>query len=173
MRPLLPAGELWRPVPEFEGIYEVSSLGRIRRLKSKQGTQAGKILAARPNRDGYPRVQLNQTPRKIEKLTHVLVLEVFRGPRPPGMEACHDDGNPSNAALSNLRWDTPVSNAADRERHGNTSHGERHPGARLTEVEVRAIKATTDSQRKIARDYGITQQTVSDIKRGRRWAHVA
>jgi hypothetical protein len=47
-----------------------------------------------------------------------LVLEAFVGPRPPGMDCCHDDGDSTNDALSNLRWDTKRANQADTLRHG-------------------------------------------------------
>lgn len=49
---------------------------------------------------------------------HPLVLEAFVGPRPPGMEACHADGNKTNNALSNLRWDTKRANELDAIRLG-------------------------------------------------------
>ena len=166
-----PARELWRPVKDFEGVYEVSNLGRVRRLKPRQGTKVGSILGARPNRDGYLRVALCDKPRQpVEKFIHVLVLETFVGPCPEGMEACHDDGNTFNAALSNLRWDTPINNALDKRRHGTIRSGERHPNSKLTQAQVNDIRVAHGSQSSIAAAFGITQQTVSDIRLHRRWA---
>ena len=49
---------------------------------------------------------------------HCLVLEAFIGLRPKNMECCHNDGNPQNNDLTNLRWDTKLSNAKDRIKHG-------------------------------------------------------
>lgn len=168
-----PMPEQWLPVPipEFAHLYEVSDLGRVRRIAPAQGTRVGRIIGGRPNRDGYLRVNLcDRTRNGTDKLIHVLVLEAFVGPCPSGMEACHGDGDPGNAALSNLRWDTPIANAADRKRHGTHKFGECHPNARLTDSQIAEIRAASGSQKSIARLFGISQQHVSDIKRGQRRA---
>jgi hypothetical protein len=72
---------------------------------------------------------------------HRLVLEAFRGPCPPGMEACHGNGDRGDPRLSNLRWDTHRANMADQCAHGTRMLGERHPLARLTDQEVAEIRA--------------------------------
>ena len=133
--------ERWLPIAGFVGVYEISDLGRVRRVAPAKGATVGKIMAARPNRDGYLRVSLWNSPNPpVDKLVHILVLEAFVGLCPAGMEACHCDGNSGNAALSNLRWGTPVENAADRCRHGTQALGVRHGNARLTEDQVREIR---------------------------------
>jgi hypothetical protein len=48
---------------------------------------------------------------------HVLVLTTFVGPRPDGHEGCHNNGEPSDNRLVNLRWDTPCANQADKLVH--------------------------------------------------------
>jgi hypothetical protein len=57
-------------------------------------------------------------PRRRTRV-HILVLEAFRGPRPEGHAACHNDGDVGNNHLSNLRWDTYSANNLDIVRHGN------------------------------------------------------
>lgn len=54
---------------------------------------------------------------------HRLVLEAFIGPRPPGMYGCHNNGNPTDNRLRNLRWATPRENVADMHRHGTSRWG--------------------------------------------------
>lgn len=49
---------------------------------------------------------------------HRLVLKAFVGPCPKGQWAAHNDGNTENNSLTNLRWDTPANNCADKKRHG-------------------------------------------------------
>lgn len=109
-------------------------------------------------------------------LVHRLVLEVFVGPCPPGMEGCHDDGDANNNTLSNLRWDTKVANAADSRRHGAMPLGERHGCAKLTEEQVVAIRsryaAGGVTQESLARDYGVSLGHVNDLVHRKRWAHV-
>lgn len=58
-------------------------------------------------------VSLRQDGIQSFRLVHQLVLEAFIGPRPAGMMACHNDGNPANNRVENLRWDTQSSNIFD------------------------------------------------------------
>jgi hypothetical protein len=51
--------------------------------------------------------------------------------------------------------------------------GARHGNARLTEAQVRQIKASDAPGRALARRYGVAEQTICNIRKGRRWAHVA
>jgi hypothetical protein len=62
----------------------------------------------------------------VQQYMHSIVLEAFRGPRPsPSHEGCHDNGNPSDNALSNLRWDTRSGNMLDIVKHGRHHHANR------------------------------------------------
>lgn len=118
--------EEWRPVPGYEGYYEVSSLGRVRSLDREVShptvgivRRKGKVLAQNPlNEDGYLGIGLNRDGIKKKRAVHLLVLEAFTGPRPKGEQACHNDGNNTNNRVENLRWDTPKENVADIKRHG-------------------------------------------------------
>lgn len=58
---------------------------------------------------------------------HRIILETFNGPCPPGMEGCHGNGVRSDNRLENLRWDTPVSNAADRIKSRRSECVNGHP----------------------------------------------
>jgi hypothetical protein len=98
-----------------------------------------------------------------------LVLEVFVGPRPLGMEACHGDGNPKNNALSNLRWDTPQANKDDRQRHGRTARGERNGKSVLSDARALEVSQSKGSLRAVARRFGISFRTVFSIRHGTRW----
>jgi hypothetical protein len=72
-------------------------------------------------RSGYLRVTLCRPATKKAVLVHHLVLIAFVGPRPEGFDGCHNDGNPANNCLDNLRWDTPSGNMRDKRKHG-TDH---------------------------------------------------
>ena len=52
------------------------------------------------------------------RYVHSLVAESFIGPRPEGMEVCHNDGDPTNNHLDNLRYGTSSGNELDKVRHG-------------------------------------------------------
>lgn len=112
--------ERWRPVLGFEGIYEVSDRGRVKRIVPVLNGPAGYILRPGPSSHpgGYVLVGLRRDGKPTTHTVHKLVLQAFVGPRPPGMECRHMDGNPTNNALSNLRWGTRKENMRDQLRHG-------------------------------------------------------
>ena len=102
-----------------------------------------------------------------------IVLTVFVGPCPDGLEGCHNDGDLKNNALTNLRWDTPKSNQRDRERHGRTSRGARNGRAKLTEDTVQEIRRLYleggADQYQLADRFGVGQSTIGRIVRGEHW----
>lgn len=127
-------------------------------------------------RTGYLAVSLYQNKAKHQRHVHVLVLESFIGPRPSGMEAAHDNGNPMDNRLSNLAWKTSKQNQADRLRHGTDCLGEKHWAAKITEETVLKIRSDFEAGRMsvaaISKAYALNYQTVySVISRGT-WRHV-
>ena len=110
--------EIWRPAPRFDGVYEVSNLGRVRRLKRKKGAKVGGTLKGLTMDTGHVLMTLRDDPRVESIFLHRLVLEAFVGPCPEGMEGCHNNGDPSDNRLENLRWDTRSGNRYDSVRHG-------------------------------------------------------
>jgi len=116
-------GEEWRPVPGYEGKYDISSLGRVRSYYAAVGRpNRGRAVVSSPQdflnpvvaHNGYWRVTLaNRLPRAV----HRLMMHAFVGPIPDGRIVRHLDGNPANNVLSNLCYGTPSENARDRNRH--------------------------------------------------------
>ena len=116
--------EIWRDIPDYEGIYQVSNLGRIKSLdryvkRGKSGFfKEGQIQKLQNNGNGYLYKQLKHEGRHRNFYIHRLVLMVFIGERPDGMVICHKDGDTTNNNLNNLRYDTPLENNIDQFRHG-------------------------------------------------------
>lgn len=118
--------EVWLPVIGWEGLYEVSDQGRVRSLPrqvpsihgSRRRHRGGILNGTLGRTTGYRTCTLidAEAGRKKYALVHRLVLEAFVGPCPSGFECCHNDGDRSNAALSNLRWDSRSSNTLDAVR---------------------------------------------------------
>lgn len=116
--------EEWRPVVGFEGIYEVSSCGRIRRVANGHGAVAGRMLSPNPNKKGYLRACLCRDGKAKQGRVHTLVAEAFIGPRPEGCEVDHIDGNRQNNAFSNLRCVDRRTNAENhRKAHSHSKTG--------------------------------------------------
>ena len=116
--------EEWRDVPGYVGLYQVSSLGNVRRIPTTISTVrgprpvGGREMRASPNKDGYPKVCLSQNGKRRTFYVHSLVLSAFVRPRAKGEVACHNDGEPGNNQVGNLRWDKPAENVLDEVRHG-------------------------------------------------------
>ncbi len=97
--------ESWLPIPGHSG-YEVSDLGNVRGVdrvieqsNGKRVPWRGRRLRTWPDKDGYLCVRLGQGPRHR---VHVLVLETFVGPRPPGHDGLHNNGDSGDPRLRNL-----------------------------------------------------------------------
>lgn len=106
----------WKQIPH-DPNYQVSTDGQVRNtttgrtLKPYKGDKAGHLRVDLPNGRHY---------------VHRLVAEVFIGPCPQGMECCHNDNNPENNHVENLRWDTRSNNILDlRDDRTRCRHG--HP----------------------------------------------
>lgn len=114
--------EIWKPVAEAVGLYEVSSVGRLRsldRIDEIGRLRRGKVLGHGANETGRRRVALVLEDRTVvRRELAALVLESFVGPRPLGMLALHDDDDPTNNTLPNLYWGTRRQNRLDAVRNG-------------------------------------------------------
>ncbi len=111
--------ETWVDVPEYEGLYRVSDMGRVK-------GQRGRIMKPAVAGLGYLAVTLCRDKAQQREYVHRLVLKAFVGPPPPGMEACHANSIRTDNRLSNLRWDTRQENIRDIVRAGA------HPEQRKT-----------------------------------------
>lgn len=103
-------------------------------------------------------------------LVHRYICEAAHGAPPTSLhDAAHSCGRKLCANKRHIRWATRQENEADKLLHGTRARGERHGHVKLTEAEVLAIRSARGRQADIADAFGIVQQTVSDIKTGRRW----
>lgn len=103
--------EVWKDVVGYEGIYEVSNLGKIRSL-NYNGTRTCKEMKGSPNKDGYIKLTLTKDKKKKTVLLHKLVADAFLE-NPDNLPIInHKDENKSNNNLSNIEWCTiPYNNS--------------------------------------------------------------
>lgn len=152
--------ETWRPIPDWPG-YEVSDLGRVRstdRTVEVTGKTPrrlrGRIIQSFPNpQDNRAMARLSRRNFKRTHYVAVLVLSAFVGPRPDGMETCHNDGDATNDRLSNLRWDTHVANVQDTVRLGRHNSSKTHckHGHPLSGANLRISKRASGRQQRVCR----------------------
>jgi hypothetical protein len=126
-----------------------------------------------PGDNGYGRIKFNGSRTYV----HSMALKIRVGDRPPGMDAAH--GPCHNRACINyrhLRWATRSENVNDMFRDGTVCRGERRPHSKLTEslvLEIRRRVALGEKSVPLAHEYGVSETTVRDIARRRRWGWLA
>lgn len=175
--------EVWKSVPGYEGIYSISSLGRVRseeRLVKQsnrwkqvvQRYQVERILKPKVTPAGYRSVSLCVAGSIKHVGVHRLIALAFIPNPDEKPVVAHNDGNPSNNTLGNLRWATVAENHSDMIIHGTAPIRERNPRCKVNErivVEIRSIRNM--SQRAIAKMYAISASQVRNIQKGVSWGH--
>lgn len=117
----------WRPVPGFEGLYEVADNGCVRsvdRVLPDGRTAGGMPLRPYPDSHGYLRVTLRSQAGARTYGVHTLVAAAFLGPRPKGRQIRHWDGDKINNRARNLRYGTQKQNERDKRRNRRRKKGE-------------------------------------------------
>lgn len=173
MQPTPNAGapERWLPVVGYEGLYEVSDLGRVR-TRRRKGSKGGLLRPGLSAAHLTVALYLDGVPRS--RLVHHLVLEAFVGPRPPGMEGCHGPGGALDNSLRNLSWDSREKNQGlDRVRDGTSNRGERQGQAVLTAEIVTSCRqryAGGERLHVLVAEYGVTVAGMSNAVSGKTWS---
>jgi hypothetical protein len=171
----------YRLVPDYPG-YRVGDDGSVWTCWRRRYVPGTRVLVLfmsdvwkllKTTRSSYKRtVKLYRNGKGKTHFVHSLVAKVFLGDRPNGMEVCHYDGNASNNAVSNLRYDTPAGNTADKVRHGTIPRGSCVHNAKLKESDIGVIRirlANGETLLSIANDYGVDFTVISAIKRRKAW----
>jgi len=203
--------EEWKAIPGFEGLYEVSNLGRIKSIRREilrttprdvtkfcYASYGGKVLKPSVAKSRYNKlnpypifcfVTLSKQNIQYNKRVHRLVLESFVGSCPAGMEGCHNDGDPTNNKLSNLRWDTASANQRDRKLHGTAggfkkgqnsmsgtiTRGSANKLSKLKEkdvLEIRGVIPYLGMYRDLSEKYGVSISTIEAVLSRRNWTHI-
>jgi len=107
--------EQWKPVREFEDVYEVSNLGRVRRTKRSKGATVGHILIPYPQHKGYLLVDLRDGDKVKTKALHRLVAEAFV-PNPLGLPEVNHLGLLSDCRAKQLEWRSEAGNNLHRQQ---------------------------------------------------------
>lgn len=161
--------EEWRDVVGYEGLYEVSSLGNVRRVQQN--------LKPLPDSNGRFHVTLSVNGKPKTVNVHKLVTAAFIGPRPEKYEINHIDGDPSNNAFDNLEYLTSSDNKKHAIRLGLMKPpalaGADHPRVKLTPdqvLEIRHLRALGASYGGIAKVAGVSKAHVKSICQGKAWA---
>ena len=163
--------EIWKPVKDYEGLYEVSNLGRVNSLF----TRKGKIMKPKLEKDGYLRIGFWKEGKQKYYNVHRLVAESFCLEKEGYQNQInHINKIKSDNRLDNLEWVT---------RHQNIQHGfitglikplrgEQAVNCTLTNEQVLYIFNYNGSPRQLSRDLGMPYSKIASIRNGVTWNHV-
>lgn len=167
--------EEWRPCPDYEGIYSVSNIGRVRRDAPGNGTRPGRILKPVRLPIRYLQVGLCVDGVSVLHYVHRLVALAFI-PNPENKPFVnHINGVRDDARAENLEWSTRVENAQHAVANGLLARGEKIWTAKLTEgdiPEIRRLLSEGMTRQAVADIYGVTPSMISKIGLGQSWKHV-
>lgn len=162
--------EIWKPVVGFEGLYEVSNMGRVKTLgQRRKGIKSIHYIP-------YAKVNLYRyrDPKTYNRYVHILVAAAFIGPCPEGLEVNHRDGNKKNNVVENLEYVTSSENnthafttGLNKARRGEASHK-----SKVSANQVIEIRASQDTQAVIAKRFGISRSAVGLIRNRISWSHI-
>jgi NUMOD4 motif/HNH endonuclease len=180
--------EIWKPVVGFEGVYEVSSFGRVRGVRRTVEAWNGfavakktikeRILTPTKNADGYRCFTLSHKNSAKPYRAARLVCSAFHGPCPEGLECAHLDGISQNDKADNLAWVSHSENCAHQKIHGTAykkARGENHGASKLTNQQVKELRSDYERTLNYAatgRKFGISDSHARKIVKCQLWAHV-
>lgn len=118
---------------------------------------------------GYPRIFIDGNHRLV---CHVVLERTGRGPRPAGMECCHSCGNGHLGCWhpGHLRWDTHLANMAE----ARAQQVDQNSKCKLSIEQVRLIRALSyeETYTQMAKNFGVSPETVRQVRTGVSWRHV-
>ncbi len=156
--------EIWRPIPSTNGVYEASSLGRIRSvprfrraLYGRMYLLKGKVLSPLIRRKGYVEFRLRVDNRQRAATAHQLVSEAFLGPKPTGMQVNHINGVKADNRPGNLEYLTISANVL----HSFRVLSRKNQKVSYEQAqEVRQLSRGGVSNRRIAEKFGVSKTHV-------------
>lgn len=172
--------EGWRAVQGYEGLYEVSDLGRVRSLERDAYRRDGARLRLKAamkkltvNGAGYVHVRLTKQGASSNVLVHRMVAEAFI-PNPDGLPFVnHIDLDTTRNLAANLEWLTHKSNiihARDGGRlNGGTNANRRFKLNPHSVSEIRKRCGLGERHSVVAREHGVGRRMIGHINGGTRW----
>lgn len=164
--------EIWKPIPEYEGLYSASNIGRIkseqttvRRSNGRLFNKKEKILRLCYTVNGYYSVNLSKEGKRKTRFVHRLVLQAFLPNKENKPHVNHKDGNKINNNVANLEWCTPRENTLHARDYGLQGFILNHTSAKA----IRVLYENGFKYLEIASMFSISKSTVYSVIKNKRW----
>jgi len=166
--------EVWKDIKGFEGLYKVSNIGNVKRLKGKY-TLSERLIGRSIDRYGYVKRVLSKD-SKIHCFTEHRLVAIAFIENPENKETVnHKNGIKTDNFVDNLEWNTFSENKKHAINTGITDlKGVKHPKCKLTEQQVLEIREIGFSQTRtsLSKKYGVCRNSVLGIITGKYWNHI-
>lgn len=165
--------EIWKDCVEYDGMYQVSNLGRVKTFRFNKG----RILKGTINCHGYRMVCLRKQGVPTKEFVHRLVAKAFIDNPDNKPFINHIDSNPLNNAVDNLEWCTQAENVHHAMNKGRlvSPLGEENGKSKLTANEVLLIRKAwkeCGNYCEVGRMFSVNPGTVWAIINGKTWRGV-
>ena len=150
--------EIWKDIRNYEGMYQVSNLGRIKSLKRPYVIE-DTILKPQSDKDGYSVVSLSKSSKRKSFKIHRLVANHFIPNPNKWSEVNHIDTVRDNNRVDNLEWVTSLAN-----KHHSNSH-------RIIQINECGEIVNKYPSINITRQYGYVPECIHRVLRGERTHH--
>lgn len=168
--------EEWRDVVGYEGLYAVSSLGRVKRLADPDSAgcmRKERIRKPCPDKNTYFKVNLCKDGKVKVFFVHRLVAIAFIPTNDYSLQINHKNGNKQDNSVENLEWVTCKENVYHAHQMGlvhpahNQRYGETNSHCKVTDEQVEEIrKDKTSTIAQLCEKYGIGKTQIRRICSG-------
>lgn len=175
--------EIFKDIKGYEGLYQISNIGRVKSLpkpkrnRSGKWTTSEKILKPSINFEGYTTSALIKNGIAKTKTLHRLVAKAFI-PNPENkLTVNHINGIRNDNRVENLEWNTQSENVSHAFRIGmKTQIGSKCPRAILNEKQVLEIRSKFKkriyTRVMLGKEYGVSEHTIKKVLNKNNWSHI-
>jgi hypothetical protein len=166
--------EIWKDVKGFEGLYQVSNIGNVKRLVGKY-VLTERLIGRSIDKYGYVKRVLCKDSKMYFFTEHRLVAIAFIDNPDNKATVNHINGIKINNSVENLEWHTNIENHQHAIDTGlKDQKGIKHHKCKLTEVQVLEIREIGFSQTRmsLSKKYGVSRSNILSIIRGIGWKHI-
>lgn len=175
--------EQWKDIPGYEGFYQISNLGRVKRTAAEKGTRIGRIVTPNKGGDGYQTVRLSRNGVKKTYSTHRIVAIVWIDNHNNYKQVNHKNGNKLDPRAENLEWCTAKQNMVHARdvlgvtfSTGTTIRGTDNGNSKLSDDDVVKIRELYETgrftHRELAEIYGVNSSSITRAINKKSWNHI-